>query len=113
MKNYASSMITDMVNPDNKMFHNEGWPPIYVKMTTCTTPSEITQFSLARILEYLTEFIEPDCFEWHQTDSILSKKSGELRLDLNTLLVHLAYEDVPDRTMSFQLSLSAAELVLN
>jgi hypothetical protein len=113
MTNYASSMITDMVNPDNKMFHNEGEPPIYCKMTTSTNPSEIVQYSLARILEYLTEFIKPDNFEWYRTDSILTKKSGELRLDLNTLIVHLAYENEPDRALSFQLSLSAAELVLN
>ena len=111
--NYASSLITDMVNPDSKMFHNDGKKPTHVKMTTSTAPTEITQLSAARILEYLLNFVHSENFQWHETDSVLTKNSGELKLDGHTLIVRLAYEDVPDRTMSFNLSLSAAEVVLN
>jgi hypothetical protein len=101
MKNYASSMITDMVNPDNEMFHSDGNPPIYVKITTSTDPSEITRLSAFRI------------FAHHKTDSILTKEMGEVLINKNILIVRLAYEDMPDRTMSFNLSLSDATLVLS
>lgn len=112
MKNYASAMITDMVNPDNKMFHSNSNPPAYVKLTTAQDTTDIVRTSIARITKYLSQWVEYDNFQWYRTNSIMSKDSGVLNLDKHTLLVQLGYKNGPDRIMTFHLKLAAADLRL-
>lgn len=110
---YASAMILDMVRPENEMFHSNGSPPTMVKIVTSHTLSNITLVSLASLTEYLAGFVEPEQYIHHLTDTLLMNDGSVRTLDENTIILRTGYEDMPDRTWSFQLSLEQAILTLN
>jgi len=111
--NFASNIITDMVNPEYEMFHSKGYPPNQIKIITAREPSDITRISLARITEYLMEFVKSNEFTHHRTDTLLMSDGSTCGIDENSLIVRIGYNDAPDRVMTFQLSLNEASLNLN
>jgi hypothetical protein len=102
-------MVTDFINPKYRLFWSgltKPIPPNACKMVTATAFTETVLDAGARLVHYLTEFVEKDDFQWHTTDSILLKGGGTHRMGPDTIILRLAYEDelVSDRVLTFYLT---------
>lgn len=111
--NHAGIMLNDVTNPEYKMFHSGDEPPISARVITALEPHELTIICLIRIADYLAEFIEPDDFIHHQTDTLIIADKEMVEMGEDIIIVRLDYEKAPPRTMSFRLSAETASLRLH